>query len=124
MKTPLARARGYGSARSGTEHFWMQRLTGIANLPLVVAFLIIVIGLAGRSHAVVIAKLNNPLVAILILATLVSVATHMRIGMQVVIEDYVHSESRKIMLLMANTCFAVGIALTIAYAVLKINFGL
>lgn len=124
MKTSLRRARGMGAARSGTGHFWKQRLTAVANVPLVIGFLIVVIGLAGRSHAAVISKLNDPLIAILILAGLASVVTHMRIGMQVVIEDYVHDESRKIMLLMANTCFSVAIALTIGYAILKINFGL
>jgi succinate dehydrogenase / fumarate reductase membrane anchor subunit len=124
MKTPLGRARGLGTGHSGTRHFWLQRLTAVANLPLIIGFLIIMFGLTGRSHAAVISKLNNPLVAILILAALISVVTHMRIGMQVVIEDYVHSESRKIMLLMANTCFSIGVALTIGYAILKINFGL
>lgn len=124
MKTPLGRVRGLGTARSGTEHFWMQRLTAVANLPLVIGFLIVVVGLVGRSHASVISRLSNPFTAILILGAVISVVTHMRIGMQVVIEDYVHSERRKIMLLMANTCFSVGIALTIAYALLKINFGL
>jgi succinate dehydrogenase / fumarate reductase membrane anchor subunit len=124
MKTPFGRAHGLGAAHSGTGHFWIQRLTAVANLPLVIGFLIVVVGLAGRSHASVISRLSNPLTAILVLGALISVVTHMRIGMQVVIEDYVHSESRKIMLLMANTCFSIGVGLAIAYAVLKINFGL
>lgn len=124
MKTPLGRVRGLGTAHSGTEHFWIQRVTAVANLPLLVGFLIVIIALVGRSHAAVIATLTNPFVAILILAALISVVIHMRIGMQVIIEDYVHSEGRKILLLMANTFFSLGIGLAAAYALLKINFGL
>jgi len=124
MKTPLGRVRGLGTAHSGTEHFWLQRLTAVANLPLLIGFLIVIVALVGRSHAAVISTLTNPFVAILILSALISVVMHMRIGMQVIIEDYVHSEGRKILLLMANTFFSLGIGLAAAYALLKINFGL
>jgi succinate dehydrogenase / fumarate reductase membrane anchor subunit len=124
MKTPLGRVRGLGTAHSGTEHFWIQRLTAVANLPLLVGFLMVIVSLVGRSHATVIATLTNPFIALLILAALISVVIHMRIGMQVIIEDYVHSEGRKILLLMANTFFSLGIGLAAAYALLKINFGL
>jgi succinate dehydrogenase / fumarate reductase membrane anchor subunit len=124
MKTPLGRVRGLGSAHAGTGHFWLQRLTAVANVVLVTAFLIIMVALAGSSHATIVAKLNNPFVAILILATFVSVLTHMRIGMQVIIEDYVHTDVRKIALLMANTFYTFAVGLIAVYAVLKINFGL
>ena len=124
MKTPFARVRGLGTAHSGTEHFWMQRLTGIANLPLVAAFLVVVVSLAGASQASVIATLSNPLVAMVVFAALISVLVHMRIGMQVIIEDYVHTELRKIVLLMANTFFTLAVGIAAAYAILKINFGL
>jgi len=89
-----------------------------------IGFLIVIVALVGRSHAAVISTLTNPFVAILILSALISVVMHMRIGMQVIIEDYVHSEGRKILLLMANTFFSLGIGLAAAYALLKINFGL
>jgi len=124
MKTPLRRVQGLGAAHSGTEHFWLQRLTAVANVPLVIGFLIVVVSLVGRGHAAVIAKLNNPFVAVLILAALISILTHMRIGMQVIIEDYVHSEGRKIAALMANTFFTIAVGLVAVYALLKINFGL
>jgi succinate dehydrogenase / fumarate reductase membrane anchor subunit len=124
MKTPFARVRGLGTAHSGTEHFWMQRLTGIANLPLIIAFLVVIVSLVGSSQASVIATLSNPFVAMILLAALISVLIHMRIGMQVIIEDYVHTELRKIVLLMANTFFTLAVAIAAIYAILKINFGL
>lgn len=124
MRTPLSKVRGLGAAHSGTGHFWLQRLTAVANVPLTIAFLIIIVSLAGRGHAVVIGKLANPLVAVVILAALISILTHMRIGMQVIIEDYVHSEGRKIVALMANTLFTFAVGLVAIYALLKINFGL
>ena len=124
MKTPLGRVRGLGSAHAGTGHFWLQRLTAVANIVLVTAFLIIMVALAGSSHATIVAKLNNPFVAILILAAFLSVLTHMRIGMQVIVEDYVHTDVRKIALLMANTFYTFVVGLIAVYAVLKINFGL
>ena len=124
MKTPFARVRGLGTAHSGTEHFWMQRLTGIANLPLIIAFLVVIVSLVGASQASVIATLSNPFVAMILLAALISVLIHMRIGMQVIIEDYVHTELRKVVLLMANTFFTLAVSIAAAYAILKINFGL
>jgi succinate dehydrogenase / fumarate reductase membrane anchor subunit len=124
MKTPLGRVKGSGSAHSGTGHFWLQRLTAVANVPLLIGFLIVVISLVGRGHAAVILRLTNPLIAIMILAALLSVVVHMRIGMQVIIEDYVHAEGKKILCLMANTFFSIGVALAAVYAILKINFGL
>ena len=124
MKTPFARVRGLGTAHSGTEHFWMQRLTGIANLPLIIVFLVVVVSLVGSSQASVIAMLSNPFVAMILLAALISVLIHMRIGMQVIIEDYVHTELRKIVLLMANTFFTLAVVIAAIYAILKINFRL
>ena len=124
MKTPLGRVRGLGSAHAGTGHFWLQRLTAVSNLVLLAAFLIIMVSLAGSGHAAIVTRLNNPFVAILILAAFLSVLTHMRIGMQVIIEDYVHTDVRKIALLMANTFYTVAVGLIAVYAILKINFGL
>jgi succinate dehydrogenase / fumarate reductase membrane anchor subunit len=67
LRTPLARVRGLGSARSGTEHFWRQRLTAVANVPLTIAFVVIVVSLLGRNHAYVVQTLGSPLVAMLVL---------------------------------------------------------
>jgi succinate dehydrogenase / fumarate reductase membrane anchor subunit len=123
MRTPLARVRGLGSANSGTEHFWRQRLTAVANIPLTIAFIIIVISLLGRNHAAVVQILGSPFVSIIMLLFIASVTYHMRIGMQVVIEDYVHAEVPKLGLLMANTFFTVAVGLAAAYAILKLSFG-
>lgn len=123
MRTPLSRIRGLGSAHHGTEHFWLQRLTAAANVLLLVVLIGIVVTLVGRSHATVIATLSKPLVSVLLVAAIISVAIHMRLGMQIVIEDYVHSEFRKVVLLMLNTFFAWGVGLSSIFAVLKISFG-
>ena len=123
LRTPLARVRGLGSARSGTEHFWRQRLTAVANIPLTIAFVLIVVSLLGRNHAAAQQILGSPLVAIVILLFIGSVTYHMRIGMQVVIEDYVHGEIARLSLLMLNTFFTVVVGLAADYAIFKLSFG-
>lgn len=123
MRTPLGRVRGLGSARSGTDHFFLQRVTGAANFVLAVLFVGIVISIAGSSFEAARATLSNPLVAVVILLALLSVTTHMRIGMQVIIEDYVHDEGMKVLCIVANTFFTVAVGLAGAFAVLKISLG-
>jgi succinate dehydrogenase / fumarate reductase membrane anchor subunit len=123
LRTPLGRVRGLGSARSGTEHFWHQRLTAIANIPLVIGFVVIVASLIGRNHAAVVQILGSPLVAVVMLLFILSVTNHMRIGMQVIIEDYVHDDMLKLASLIANTFFAVVIGVASAFAILKLSFG-
>ena len=123
MRTPLGRVRGLGSAKTGTEDFWHQRLTAMANIPLVIAGVVIVISLVGRNHAAAAQILGSPLVAIILLLFVASVTVHMRIGMQVIIEDYVHDESAKLTLIMANTFFASAVALASAFGILKLSFG-
>ena len=122
MSTPLGRVRGLGAAKSGTQHFWRQRLTAVANVPLTIAFILIVVGLLGRNHAAVVQILGSPLIAVIMLLFILSVTTHMRIGMQVIIEDYVHDESTKLILVMANTFFTVAVALASAFAILMLSF--
>ncbi len=123
LQTPMARVRGLGSAKSGTEHFWHQRLTAVANVPLVIAFVLIVASLVGRNHAFVVQVLGSPLVAIIVMLFIGSITYHMRLGMQIVIEDYVHGEIAKLVLIMLNTFFAVAVALASGYAILKLSFG-
>ena len=123
MSTPLARVRGFGTARSGTGHFWRQRLTAVANVPLTIAFVLIVVSLLGRNHAAAAQILGSPLVAIVMLLFIVSITTHMRIGMQVIIEDYVQDERTRLILLMANTFFTLAVGLASAYGILKLSFG-
>jgi succinate dehydrogenase / fumarate reductase membrane anchor subunit len=123
MRTPLSRVRHYGAARSGTKHFWHQRLTSVALVPLTIAFVFIVVALLGRNHAAVVQILGSPLVAILMVLFIVTSAYHMWLGMQVVIEDYVHEELWKLALLMANAFFSFAVALACIYAMLKLSFG-
>jgi succinate dehydrogenase / fumarate reductase membrane anchor subunit len=123
LRTPLARVRGLGSAKSGTGHFWHQRLTAVANVPLTIAFVLIVASLLGRNHAAVVQILGSPIVVITLLLFILSVTYHMRLGLQVVIEDYIHGEIAKLVLFMLNTFFAIAIALASGYALLKLSFG-
>ena len=123
MRTPLARVRGLGASRTGTEHFWWQRLTAVANVPLTIAAVVIIISLLGRNHAATAQILGSPLIAILLLLFILSVCGHMRIGMQVIIEDYVHDETAKITLIMLNVFYVVAVCLASAYAILKLSFG-
>ena len=123
MRTPLGRVRGLGSAKAGTEHFWRQRVTAAANLILIVVFVVLLLVLQAGTYADVRAALANPLISILMVGMVISGIWHMKIGMQVIIEDYVHTENAKILALFANTffCGVVGLACTIA--LLKIAFG-
>jgi len=123
MRTPLARVRYLGAARSGTEHFWQQRLTSVALIPLSMAVVFIVIGLLGRNHAAVLQILGSPLVAIVMLLFIIAAVYHMWLGMQVIIEDYVHDELWKFVTLMANTFFSFAVGLAGVYAILKMSFG-
>jgi succinate dehydrogenase / fumarate reductase membrane anchor subunit len=123
MRTPLGRVRGLGSARSGTDHFWKQRLTAVANVPLTIAFVLILLSLLGADRATTVATLGSPLVAIAMLLFVLSGVIHMRIGMQVIIEDYLHNEGVKIAALIANTFFAVLIGAAAIFAILKMSFG-
>jgi succinate dehydrogenase / fumarate reductase, membrane anchor subunit len=124
IRTPLARVLGRGSAKSGTQHFWHQRVTAVANIPLTIAAVIILLEVLGRNQAAVAQILGSPAVSIIMLLFVTSITIHMRIGMAVIIEDYVHDESAKLTLLMANTFFAVAVGLASVYGILKLSFGL
>jgi succinate dehydrogenase / fumarate reductase membrane anchor subunit len=123
IRTPLGRVAHLGSARAGTTHFWHQRLTAVASVPLTIAVVIIIMGLFGRNHAAVVRILGSSFVAIVMLIFIVTNVYHMWLGMQVIIEDYVHDERMKFITLMGNTffCFAVGV--TAVFAILNLSFG-
>jgi succinate dehydrogenase / fumarate reductase membrane anchor subunit len=121
MRTPLGRVRGLGSAKRGTDHFWRQRLTAVANIPLTLAGIVIVISLVDSNHAAAKQILGSPVIAIVLLLFILSITIHMRIGMQVIIEDYVHEEKVKFLLVMLNTFYAIMVALASALALLKLS---
>jgi len=123
MRTPLGRVLGYGSAKSGTQHFIRQRLTAIANIPLTIAAVLIVISLIGHNQAAVAQILGSTLVAIIMLLFIISTFYHMMIGVQVIIEDYVHDEGAKYALLILNTFFTIAVGFSAIYAILKLSFG-
>ena len=123
MATPLSRVRGLGSAHSGTETFWRQRLTAVANVPLVIFLIWSIVTHIGADYATVKDYLTRPLVAAAMLALVISAAIHMRIGLKEIIEDYLHGDGAKIAAVILATFFAVGVGLASALAILKISLG-
>jgi succinate dehydrogenase / fumarate reductase membrane anchor subunit len=124
MRTPLARVKGLGASGHGVEHWWVHRVTAVSNIPLIIAFVIIVAALAASpSYQDAIAIVSHPLVAIVLILALISVTNHMRLGMQIVVEDYIHHKGQKIALTMANNFYSVIIAVAGIFAILKVSLG-
>jgi len=122
-RTPLSNVRGLGTANEGSEHFWRQRVTGFANLILTVFLFYAIFSLAGADQPAVKSFFANPFNLVLGVALVLSVSIHMKLGMQVVIEDYVHAEGAKILFLILNTFFTSFIALAGLLSLLKLSFG-
>ncbi|MDG1691171.1 MAG: succinate dehydrogenase, hydrophobic membrane anchor protein [Alphaproteobacteria bacterium] len=123
MRTPLSRVRGLGSAKKGTEHFFMQRVTALANIPLTLFLVGALVVHAGSDYATMTAFLGNPFIGLIMLLLIVSAVYHMRLGLQVVIEDYIHGEASKLLALIANQFFAFTICVACILAVLKLVIG-
>ena len=122
MKTPLGSVLGLGSAKTGTEHWWLQRLTAIANIPLVIFLVIFVVAHLGAERATLMQSVKHPLIAIALAMSFLSILWHMRLGMQVVIEDYVHGGWR-LFCLIGNVFFTVALGIAALYAILSLSFG-
>ena len=118
MRTPLGRARGLGSAKDGAQHWWHQRLTAFALLPLAVWFVVSLIILTDATYEDVIDWLSSPIVAGLMLLLIFAMFYHLKIGLQEVIEDYVHSKARKVASLVFVTFASITLGLACALAVL------
>jgi succinate dehydrogenase / fumarate reductase membrane anchor subunit len=123
MRTPLARVRSLGASHSGTGEFWRQRVTAVAMTLLIVPVVVVVMMLLGRNQAGAAQVLGSPLVAVILLLFIIASAWHMKIGMQVVIEDYLHNEKLKLAAIMANNFFSIAVALVSIYAILKLSSG-
>ena len=122
MKTELGKVRGLGAAHDGTRHFFRQRVTAISNVPLVIYLLYFVIAHLGTGRAAVVASIKNPFCALALCHALISICWHMKLGLQMVIEDYVHG-SAKFVCLLLNIFFAFGLCGLGIFAILKMSFG-
>ena len=122
-RTPIARARGLGSAKDGTHHWWMQRITAIALVPLTVWLVGSLVAIGSADHAQTVHWIRSPAVSIALLLTIAALFHHAQLGLQVVIEDYVHAEWKKIAVLITVKLLSIAIAATAAFSVFKIAFG-
>ena len=123
MRTPLGRVRNLGSSHSGTSDFWRQRLTAVAMALLIIPVIVIMLMLIGRNHAGAAQILGSIPIAVILLLFIIASTWHMKIGMQIVIEDYVHGEKTKLALVIANNFFCIAVALASIYAILKLASG-
>ena len=123
LRTPLSRARGLGSAKEGVHHYWAQRITAVALIPLVVWFAISLIMMSGADYGVVRAWIGSPVVMVLLVLTIVIGLHHGQLGMQVVVEDYVHNDGMKLALIVLMRFIAVFFGLAAIVAILRIGFG-
>ncbi len=123
MRTPLGRVRNLGASHSGTGDFWRQRITAVGMTLLIIPVIVVVLMLIGSNQAGAKLILGSLPVAILLVLFIIASSWHMKIGMQVVIEDYVHSEKLKLFSIMANNFFSFAVALASIYAILKLSSG-
>ncbi len=123
FRTELGKVRGWGAAHTGTSHFWAQRMTALANVPLFIFFIVLVVSLVGKDYAIVHATLENPIVAVVMALMILSGIYHMKLGMQVILEDYLPNEATRVLMLALNTFFCYVIGAGLLLALLKISLG-
>jgi len=121
LRTARARVKGLGASGHGAGHWWQQRVTAALTIPLMIGFIVIIAMMAGRPYPEAVALVSHPLAALVLIGGVISVTLHMRIGMQVVIEDYVHDKGLKFAALFANTTYAVAVAVACLYAILRVS---
>jgi len=124
LRTPLGLVRGLGSAKEGTHHWWAQRLTAIALIPLCVWLIYSLVSMTGMEHSVVIEWIDSPIVTVLLILFIFSLFYHAQLGMQVVIEDYIESEVLKISSIILNKFVMLFAGLVSIVAVLRVSLGL
>lgn len=123
LRTPLGRVRGLGTAKDGVVHWWAQRITAVALLPLLLWLAASLAGSAGMDHAAAKEWLSNPVSATLMILLIGAGFHHAQLGLQVVIEDYVHTEWLKIVSVMSVKLAAIALAVSGVFSILKIAFG-
>lgn len=124
LRSPIGRVRGLGSAKSGMHHWWHQRLSAVAIVPLSLWFVTSILGRLDADHEAVVNWIASPFVTVLLIALIAAVFYHAKLGLQVVIEDYVHGELGKMALLVVMKLALAFGALLGVVAVLKISFGM
>jgi succinate dehydrogenase / fumarate reductase, membrane anchor subunit len=122
MRTPLGKVRGLGSARSGTEQWWLERVTSVAAVPLTIFLVVFILYHLGADRATLVASVKHPLIAVGLALSLVTILWHMQLGMRVIIEDYVHGATR-VPCLLANSFFTIALGAVALYAILALSFG-
>ncbi len=123
LRSPLGRVRGLGSAKEGTGHFWAQRITAVALIPLTFMFVVIIFNFIGADHARAVSLMGNPLVAVVVLMFIIASFYHSQLGLQVVIEDYIQHEGLKTASVLAVSLGTMGLGIASVFAVLKLSFG-
>ena len=120
LRSPLGKVRGLGSAKNGTHHWWMQKVSAVALVPLTIWFVSSIVQMTRADYEVVTNWMNSPIVAVLMLLFVTTGIYHLKLGLQVIIEDYIHSEGSKVFLQMLVTFSCVAVGTTAGFSILKI----
>ncbi len=123
MRSPLKSVRGLGSAKEGVQHWWLQRVTAVAMVPLLLILVVVMLKLGHADHAGVVAAFKNPFLALFSLLAVLAVFWHLKLGLQVVVEDYIHVEGTKIAVQLALTFAVFLVGALCALSILKLFFG-
>ncbi len=123
MRSPLKRVRGLGSAKEGVQHWWVQRVTAVAMVPLLLILVVVMLKLGSADHAAVVAAFKHPLLALIALLAVLAMFWHLKLGLQVVVEDYIHVEGTKIVVQLVLTFAVILVGALCALSILKLFFG-